>query len=65
MFTGPEKIACKASWRDEFSARSPRMSFSTPTPVSNNRQLNGNASVIASLLFGIKEQVLIPPQWEQ
>jgi hypothetical protein len=38
MSVRSEKIACRASWRDEFSASFPRVSFSTPTPEVVSRE---------------------------
>src|SRR6202046_4015278 len=38
MSTRSEKIVCRASWRDDFFASSPRMSFSTATGQCTYRQ---------------------------
>src|SRR3982074_768875 len=46
MSTRSEKIVCRASWPDEFSASSRRMSFSTPTVVLTNFRLSGGPVAI-------------------
>src|ERR1019366_9229249 len=38
MYPHSEKIVCRSSWRDDFSVRSRRASFSTATAVINSYQ---------------------------